>query len=254
VTVKGWQGPTKERLALAERVRVLRDDDGLPFAEIAKRLRLSRSYTNALYHDPTGRDQRALKDTHAGTCVECGERTSGSNGRQGAPEYCERCSRAASKRWTRDTVIDAIQRFARDHGRAPTSGEWIGADTDRGYPPRTSVYRSTSTSTAPFKTWADAIEAAGFARPWFGRRTHQEVFGMQERTGYVVLREVSADAWELIAERAETTQIAALNAALDGSEPSGRWVAVPRRFWHPRTLQPRTIYDWAEPSEAEQPA
>jgi len=241
-------GPTPERLALAERVRDLRDE-GLLQREIAEQLRLSRSYTQELLEDPDGAKTRARKDSYQGTCVVCGGPTSGSGGRQVVPERCADCAAAenhARKTWTEETVIDAIRRFAAIHGRPPTSAEWIASDPANGYPPRASVYgRHSSNPSSPFVRWADAIEAAGFPRPSSGRRTQKETL-MAHRIGYIILRETTAGVWELVAERDEYSPLLALNAALNGSPPEGRWVAVAAKSWRPRTLKPRTIYDFVE--------
>lgn len=166
-------GPSPERLALVAKVRELRDrPDPLTHRQIAVELGISRSYANALDLDPDGSKTRVRKDSYGGTCVDCGARTDGSNGASLAPERCGSCSRAkqkAEKTWTRDAVISAIQRFAVEHGRPPTSIDWIHADPDRGYPNRGSVYRTSTNPGCPFANWADAIEAAGFPRPPRGR-------------------------------------------------------------------------------------
>lgn len=247
----GVIGPTEERLELAGRVRVLRDDEGLLYREIMEQLGISHSYAQALYTDPDGSKARARKDRYAGTCVDCGAPTCGSDGPDVPPERCWRCRKILerdSKFWTREVVIDAIRRFADDNGRPPLADEWITRDTDRGYPPRSAVYRSTSRSTAPFASWAEAIEAAGFPRFNTGRRSYKEE-GMTAN-GYVVMRESADGVWEFVASRDEKNAVLALNAAMNGHKPEGRWVAIPTRHFRPRVLKPRTIYDFVEETVA----
>lgn len=81
--------------------------------------------------------------------------------------------------WNRETVIAAIQEFARRYGRPPVATDWnVAYAKARGlhekverfyedgcYPHTNTVYGTTGV----FKSWADAIEAAGFARPLPGR-------------------------------------------------------------------------------------
>lgn len=59
------------------------------------------------------------------------------------------------KVWTREKIIAAIQAFAAEHGRPPTSTE------------RPSMAQQ---SKREFGSWADAVEAAGFAKPTRGTR------------------------------------------------------------------------------------
>lgn len=183
MATKGIQGATAERLALAERVRVLHEEEGLVYREIAQQLGISHSYASSLATDPDGSKTRARKDSYAGECVDCGAPTSGSNGSRAAANRCDLCSHALqhlNRRWTRDAVIDAIRRYHRAHGRPPRSEDWIRADQVHNYPPRSAVYRGGQRrgKHQPFQTWADAIEAAGFPRPHVGIK-------------YEILREVT---------------------------------------------------------------
>lgn len=163
---------TPERLLLAAEVKRLRDDRQLLWREIADRFGISRTYAQSLYVDPDGAKARERKDSYRGTCDKCGNQTTGAYGRRSAPTLCASCVRAeqhASRRWTREAVIDAIQRFAAANGRPPRANEWITADPVNGYPPRSAVYGN---RIYQFKKWSDAIVAAGFPRPlpYRGRR------------------------------------------------------------------------------------
>lgn len=162
----GIMGPTPERLALAKRAADLRAQ-GLLQREIQAELGISRSYASELLRDPDGSLARARKDSYAGVCVGCGGPTSGNDGPNRPPERCASCSwehQHAQKFWTRERIIEAIRRWAAEHdGRPPRATDWQYRDLrGDGYPPATSVYNDTH---APFNSWGEAIEAAGFPRP-----------------------------------------------------------------------------------------
>lgn len=150
----------EERAAVALRLRA----QGLTAAQIAARMGVSRSYAASLYRDPDGRQEKSRKDAYRGTCESCGARTHGSNGRSRAPRFCATCHGPSTRIWTREAVIEAIQRWNREHGSPPYSDDWDRSAN--GYPHRSSCYGPG----APFKKWADAIEAAGFPRPYSGTR------------------------------------------------------------------------------------
>lgn len=67
--------------------------------------------------------------------------------------------------WTREQVIDAIRRWAAEHGAPPISKDWQHWSPDR---PTHDVARARCGS------WADAIEAAGYPRPAPGPAPRQE--------------------------------------------------------------------------------
>jgi hypothetical protein len=83
-------------------------------------------------------------------------------------------------RWTRESVIVAIQEFHRRYGRPPASTDWNVAHAkalghpekverfyaDNCYPHANVVYGG---KYGLFDSWADAIEAAGLPRPAPGR-------------------------------------------------------------------------------------
>jgi hypothetical protein len=235
-----------DRAALAREVLALRAE-GLTHKEIGGRLGIHWKKSSILATDPDGSRLRESHERAGGVCVDCGGWTSQGNGTSPPSERCLRCEAARVKdtmKWTRASVVAAIQRFASAHGRPPIAAEWTRSDPINGYPPRTSVYRSTSGwQGAPFASWAAAIEAAGFERPTVGRRIRQ--MPSNSRNGYVVLRERDDGLWEVVGQQEEVSQSLALNKALNGHNPDeGRWVAVPGRYWDPRTLKPRTIYEF----------
>jgi len=164
----------------------------------------------------------------------------GSNGLgENSSRLCLSCDRArvqAERIWTRETVIAAIQRFAKEHGRPPTSTEWITADPENGYPPRSAVYVSYHRSVSPFAKWADAIEAAGFPRPLKGRK-----LGPQGRGGankvreYIVLKR-AGEGWTELATEARDPE-RAIEAVAD--EP-GQYVAILKRLFVVDDVKPIT--------------
>ena len=167
---------TSRKKQLAAEVREMREH-GAKFAEIARALGISHSYASELYHDPTGEKGRLRKQGYAGRCAFCGNPTTGANGRANAPRLCIKCSARISQQarvWNRENVIKAIQAWAEDHGRPPLAMDWIRTGvTSSGvpHPGFSSVYRYKHSSSAPFASWADAVEAAGFPRPRVGHKT-----------------------------------------------------------------------------------
>lgn len=157
------------RLEKAELARSLRDQ-GLTHKEIGSRMGISRSYAAELVDDPSGIKVRARKDSYRGTCRFCGAKTTGCNGPDLAPTHCIRpeCVSRAQRVWTRERIIAEIQRYASEYGRPPLADDWLLARD--GYPPKSAVYASSNRQLAPFASWADAIEAAGFPRPLPGKR------------------------------------------------------------------------------------
>jgi hypothetical protein len=92
-----------------------------------------------------------------GECMDCGAVV----GDRGSPRClpCAKIHYKESRVWTAEAVVDAIRRFAAANGRPPISTEWIRTDTANGYPCFSSVYGNDS---APFRSWNEAIRAAGF--------------------------------------------------------------------------------------------
>jgi len=130
-----------------------------------KQLGISRGYYYAILADPDGSKDRERRASYAGTCEICGAPTDGSNGREKAPIRCLKHN--GRRRWSREKIIDAIQRFAAEHGgRPPTAMEWRRCNPEKGYP----AFATTYERKIYFNTWSEAIEAAGFPRPTSGTR------------------------------------------------------------------------------------
>lgn len=126
---------------------------------------------------------KCRKRSYGGTCVECGAATNGHDGIGQAPDHCSPCANKARRIWTRETVIAAIQDFAKRYGRAPVATDFnpsharlIGhADAalkeqrfrEGGYPRQWTVHEV-------FGGWNVAIAAAGFEPRGPGDRLSDE--------------------------------------------------------------------------------
>lgn len=163
------------RSALMVRARAMRAN-GAHLRTIAHVLEVSDTtvlrWTDEAYAERQRIEARDRKRAARGVCQDCGGETrySGRDGRR-VSDRCAACQRLlahAERKWTAETVVAAIRRFAAANGRPPAAREWTRADPELGYPARTAVYRSGSWKGAPFARWADAIEAAGFPRPRSG--------------------------------------------------------------------------------------
>lgn len=129
--------------------------DGLNGLQIAAQLNISKSYACELLTDPTGDRSRERKERYAGTCTECGAKTSYTVG--GYSELCLPCANDARLVWTTDAIICAIQEWADDHGGIPpTATQWRAPGARRG------VYPCLTRVQGRFGSWNAAIVAAGF--------------------------------------------------------------------------------------------
>lgn len=154
----------------AEQARELHDS-GLGYKRIAKRLGVSATTVRRLldsdYAERMRVQSREAKRRRTGVCKTCGGVTRYGGGKVPVSEECAECVRRRQheeRYWTRERIVECIQRFAREHGRPPVSSEWLygdhGANGD-GYPYCSTVLQE-------FGSWADAIEQAGFPRPRIG--------------------------------------------------------------------------------------
>src|ERR1700757_2458876 len=70
-----------ERRRAAQLARHYRDQEGLPVAEIARRLGRAQATVKAYLYDPTGEKAREVKARYRGVCRGCGAPTSARNGK-----------------------------------------------------------------------------------------------------------------------------------------------------------------------------
>jgi hypothetical protein len=230
------------RAELAADVRRLRETHGLRFDQIGERLGISRTYANALFLDPTGDTDRARKDAYGGVCEDCGGPTSGSEGPSKVAQFCLHCApNRQNRKWTRETVIAAIQHWAAEHGKPPRASDWNNARRNNGnyeYPPATSVYKS-DRSRAPFETWADAIEAAGFPRPLRGQHERKAAHMTSTRfTRTYIVFSVNGDGLSIIGETEAATNQEAIEA-LAGD--AGKYASVAKATLQTYTLAPKLV-------------
>jgi transposase len=142
------------------------------YKRVAKKLGVSTS-TAARWINPELAERSRLMSNEAkrrrtGICEGCGTTTRYAGHGDGVSRMCVNCANKERRIWTRESVIAAIQAWAAEHGRPPSAQDWMYSKN--GHPAMTSVYQSKSFPNAPFRYWADAIEAAGFERPGPGGR------------------------------------------------------------------------------------
>lgn len=95
-----------------------------------------------------------VQERHGTPCIDCGVQTARIVLRCAS---CRKAFERAQTRWTRDTVLVAIQAWVQEHGRAPSSIDWRHAGP---------TWPNVTTVRKVFGRWNTAIEAAGLpARP-----------------------------------------------------------------------------------------
>lgn len=178
--MRGKTVKTPERVAEARR---LRDEEGLIVREIAVRLGVAPGTITAWLIDPDGSRLRARKDSYAGTCVDCGAPTSGSEGHREEPR-CQECANvkrgAEAKVWTREAIVLAIQEWAAVWGEPPAVADWRPwkarhslRDEERARRAEREIAAGRCPSASKvydeFGTWTAALRAAGVeARARYG--------------------------------------------------------------------------------------
>jgi predicted transcriptional regulator len=130
---------------------------GWSYKAIARELGASqpsvRRWCDDQYREASNITSRAWKEKNRGTCEICGVSTWAGSSK------CLSCSGRNRRYWTRERVIEAIQKWAAEHGAPPTAPQWQRAGEY--HPAATACYGKKGV----FPRWADAIEAAGFPRP-----------------------------------------------------------------------------------------
>lgn len=135
---------------------------GLYVREIAVALDVPRSTITSWLLPHTKESQRLWRLRNAGTCVDCGGPTDASGGRAKVAKRCHGCAVAhgrSQKYWTRERIIEAIERWVETHDQIPSAADWIRAAPDQSHPAISSVYAPRA---GVFGSWNEAIEAAGF--------------------------------------------------------------------------------------------
>ena len=150
---------------LKERARELHKSRWLTARDIAQLLGVSATtvarWVNPEYAERARKLAREHKrKNYAGVCVDCGAKTSYSGVGTKGCERCVPCFRKhqlANRYWTRERILEAIHAWAAAHGRRPASTDWIRKGPN--HPSFSAVY---GTPSSPFKSWADALRAAGY--------------------------------------------------------------------------------------------
>ena len=141
----------------------LYEQRGWGYTKIAKELGCStttvRRWVQPEYDAHQRRTSLARKQKIRGTCELCGGETkyNGHVGNSSASRICASCSRKNQRYWTRERIIEAIQRWTREHGRTPTSTDWIHRGEH--HPSATAIY--SHPESALFPSWNEALRAAG---------------------------------------------------------------------------------------------
>lgn len=138
---------------------------GWNYYQIAKALGVApgtvQRWLDPQAHQRSLQVSRDYKRHHRGICPECGGPTWIGSKRC---QDCQRQFQRNNKRWTDEAIIKAIQQWAAEHGHPPRVSDWLKAGQD--HPSFGSCYGPQCS----FKNWADAIEAAGFPRPYTGHK------------------------------------------------------------------------------------
>jgi predicted transcriptional regulator len=139
--------------------------EGHTQAQIAKFLNVPppsvARWTKPEIHERNKAASRAYKQRIRGYCIDCGARTA-YRGKPGArvSKRCQACQRIYEqtiRKWTPETVVEAILKWTAEHGKRPSIKDWMQAGPD--HPALSTTY---SGKNAPFKSWGDALRAAGF--------------------------------------------------------------------------------------------
>jgi DNA-binding CsgD family transcriptional regulator len=145
-----------EKIAKARQLR----KTGKTYPAIAAELGVSkktiRRWLNPAEAERDRVSARAMKEKYRGECEICGSPTNGCGGPGTAAKLCAACSsqrKHDERRWTPDTIYDALRRWAEEHGRQPHANDWH----------KTGAYHpSTNTVLREVGSWDQAIRNAGF--------------------------------------------------------------------------------------------
>jgi hypothetical protein len=157
--------------------RRYREFEGLSIRQIADRLERSPATVEAYFYDPTGEKARAVKARYQGVCRGCGAYTQPRNGKGDAYAYCKHCHPGAiERRWTQESVLDAMRDWRRRYGRLPSSYDWSRTHARRrgGEALRRlndGRWPSASVVTAVWGSWSAARRAIGAASSRAGLRS-----------------------------------------------------------------------------------
>lgn len=114
----------------------------------------------------------ARKRRYEQPCVDCGARTSGSDGRRDEPRCATCAARLRAERetvWTAEKIVERIQAWATIYGEPPGSADWNPwqarhaiHDEQRAQRFEAGHWPWSTQVVHAFGSWNAAIEAAGF--------------------------------------------------------------------------------------------
>lgn len=160
-----WDTLSREEKVVA--IRAARKE-GKTWDTLAADWGISKQTATNLGYDPDGSKQKRRRQSWSGICMDCGAPTH-ANSKKDISRRCAVCwAKKGTRVWTQERVVEALQRWAVEHGRPPTATDWAYRETrGDGYPSFGGVYGPGSNGA--FASWADAVEAAGFPRPQIGK-------------------------------------------------------------------------------------
>lgn len=167
---KAYPASVRERAArLSQR--------GLNHYEIAEKIGVSQPTVNRWlrpeFEERERVKARERKFKDGGICVDCGRPTSrGPKGPSRRCRPCERAMRTENRYWNRTRMIAAIQLWNEQYGKPPAVREWSTASKGPvEHPAHTTIWNGPS---PVFKTWNEAIEAAGFTPRKIGKQRKEK--------------------------------------------------------------------------------
>lgn len=218
----------RPRAQLLAEIAALNAEGVTASREIGARLGLSAQTIRNARSDPDDSKRAQRRERYQGKCVDCGA-TTHSDGTSRPSPRCGPCAVEETRKWTRETVVDTIQEFARIHGRPPFSVEWLRVLKEPHVP--------VATCQALFGSWAAAIEAAGFPRPYVGWKPTQFGKGMNGmKRPYHVLHLNGDGTYHKVTVQAYSPE----NAIEQVADSEGEWVAVFDRYWIAATVATQT--------------
>lgn len=110
----------EQKIAKAREMR----GEGRILREICSEIDTPRSTIGGWLYDPDGSKKKARQARYGGTCVVCGARTDGSQGKEKAPRTCKDCAPDFYRHWTKERICERIQEWVRIYGRAPSVPDW----------------------------------------------------------------------------------------------------------------------------------
>jgi AcrR family transcriptional regulator len=104
-----------ERARAVRLARHYRDAERLSIDDIAARLGRSPATIREYLYDPDRSKATALRQRYRGVCRDCGASTSG-NGPARSRARCARCNGAASAKWSRERIEEALRAWQARYG------------------------------------------------------------------------------------------------------------------------------------------